>query len=172
MEAQETAVFTSCGKVNCSMLQQTAHKLEQKFFTSVRLLERLHIGVWELDASGRLIYANNYFCKVFDQPFENLAGLRFLDFFNSESKITAHRHIKRAVRQDASGDYPEGSFLVTVETKAGIKKIVEMSYSPNRNGDFHGVIGTLKDITDDSALLEELRDISAQIRKGQNGSGI
>jgi sigma-B regulation protein RsbU (phosphoserine phosphatase) len=125
-----------------------------------RLSKTANEGIWILNAENNTTYANPKLAEMLGYTPEEMAGMPFLHFIATESRINAEINLKR-LRQGISRKYD-----IKLLRKDGGDLWAILSASPilDDEGHFEGTLGMVTDITariraEDAVqeLLEELR---------------
>lgn len=116
--------------------------------------ENVSLGLWQIDFAGGLVYANSYFCQIFEQELQNLIDHQFYNFFHGAEDI----------KQQCLGAVETASkFQCELILDDGIIKWIEISSKPLPNG--LGAVGTIEDITKDKLYLPELIKIRDELKR-------
>lgn len=119
------------------------------------LADNVNVGLWQLDQLGGLVYANSYFCAIFEQPMKRLLGQEFYNYFYGDLKEIKEK-CNLASKQPIK-------FQCEVLLDDGIRKWIEISSKPLPNN--VGAVGTIEDITKDKLYLPELIKIRDELKQ-------
>ena len=148
-------------------LIETSHTEEcykNKMEAYSRILERIHIGIWEIDPSGNLIYANNSAQKVFGRSFEELSENLFYNYLKDDTSKDLRYKIRYLRKLAGKGEFLEGSLTGYLFNKDNEERKVLISYTTNHNGKLNSIIGTIRDITVEENAIRTLEFVKNQCK--------
>jgi len=140
--------------------EETLRESEEKYRA---ILENIEEGYYEVDLKGNITFCNDYLCKIFGYPREQLLGInnrRYMD------KVSAKRVFETFNRVFLTGA-PSKSLDCELIRKDGSTRAVEISVSLVRNtkGEPAGFRGTLRDVTEKKRADEALRESEEKYRQ-------
>ena len=140
-------------------LEAALREEERRYRT---LVETNPVAIWQLNADGRLVYANRALAELleFDSP-DALLGEPYAQFFNSRDLKTVNRERERRLKGESS------TYEVTVLGRLGRSTPVLLHGSPLRDesGQVSGVIGCLVDISEVAEARTELRKAGERLER-------
>jgi len=151
---------------NAKSLRQIMES-EERFRT---LSENSPDIIYTADNNGFLTYINPAAHKIMGYAQEDVIGQHFTEFIKTDdvgTVLEAFDRIKQ--RKETIKDF-EGKLL----SKDGTLRLFDMSLAPNLNaaGEMTGIVGTLKDVTEQRKLEYQLRDASKMNALGRLTGGI
>lgn len=118
------------------------------------IIEKMNLGMIEIDANEQIIYANKRFCTMSGYELDELISKKATDLFLEGNSL------KKTRAQLSKRKYEiTHSYELTVKTKAGDDKWWLTSATPifDEEGVQHGTISIHLDITEQKRLEEQLR---------------
>lgn len=118
------------------------------------IIEKMNLGMIEIDANEKIIYANKRFCTMSGYELDELVAKKATDLFLEGNSL------KKTRAQLSKRKYEiTHSYELTVKTKAGEDKWWLTSATPilDDDGVQHGTISIHLDITEQKKLEEQLR---------------
>lgn len=127
-----------------------------------RLVDTVPHGIYELDVTGSLTFANKACYDIMGYDDGELIGRKVWDFIDGgESKTAAVEYLARAVRERFEPD----AYFATCVCKDGgtIEVQVDWTYKYNDQGDLAGITSVLTDITDRKQAQERFERITSEL---------
>ncbi len=151
---------------NAKHLRQVMES-EERFRT---LSENSPDIIYTLDNAGLITYVNPAAKKIMGYPQEDCLGRHFTDFVKPEDVDTYVQLLSRVKQGKETIKNFEGQLLA----KDGTTRLFDMSGAPNLNalGEMTGVVGTLKDFTEQRRLEHQLHHASKMNALGTLTGGI
>ena len=128
-----------------------------------RLVTSLPHGIVEVDADGRIAYANPALCRMLEYSSEELTGSHLWEF-NATAEDSHHMEQRvKAVLRDEPEPKP---YFTRVRTKTGSIRNLQMDwdYERNRAGQPIGTIAILTDVTERREAENALEESEAKYR--------
>lgn len=118
------------------------------------IIEKMNIGMIEIDADEHIIYANKRFCTMSGYELEELISKKATDLFLEGISLKKTRAQLSKRKYEITHNYE-----LAVKTKAGDDKWWLTSATPlfDEDGTQHGTISIHLDITDQKKLEDQLR---------------
>ncbi|MBN1614563.1 MAG: PAS domain S-box protein [Deltaproteobacteria bacterium] len=153
--------------INNALSYQKTQESEQRFRS---LSENAPDIIYTLDSNGAFTYINPAWEKLLGHPAREVLGKPFIDFIEKRD-VDGFLHYFERVRSDKTvvRDFP----LIIPHMK-GPERHFTMSGAPNLDaeGGFIGLVGTLKDVTEQRNLEDQLRHATKMEAVGTLTSGI
>jgi PAS domain S-box-containing protein len=124
------------------------------------IVENSHAGIFTIDESFHITYANDMVSQMLLRPNEKIIGHDFREFLDEESqKIVVERYIRRQMGEDIPSRYE-----FNIVQSSGNKRRVEISSTIFRtaSGSLR-TVGQVLDITERKQAEEELRKAHEQL---------
>lgn len=143
-------------------VEEALRENERKYRT---ILENIEDGYYEVDISGKFIFANDSLCKIFGTTEHELIGKEFKNFTDRETATKGYKAFNRVYTTGK----PAKFFDWAIVTKNGNKKYVEASISPMKDGKGRptGFQGILRDISERKKDERILRETEASLKEAQ-----
>jgi PAS domain S-box-containing protein len=141
---------------------------EEKYRT---ILENIEDGYYEVDLAGSVTFFNDAVSKILGFPPEDLPGLNYRKYMDSESAALVKEHFNTVFRTGQSNR----NFSYQIVRKDGSNRFVEASVSliKNRKGEAIGFRGILRDVNErrltEQAFqnsMNEFLDIASMVSEG------
>ncbi|MDD3050304.1 MAG: PAS domain S-box protein [Candidatus Cloacimonetes bacterium] len=132
------------------------------------IFTRIQEGLVILDAEGRIILANQSFCKIIDSSYQDIVNKKFVDFFAEDEKIKISKELY-------DNKLKESISVETVYTDSqGRKKNFLITGYPrlNQNGEFVGTFEIIQDITESKNLENKFIHFQKMEAMGRLAGGI
>lgn len=151
---------------NAKSLRQAVAS-EERFRT---LSENSPDIIYTTDNSGRITYLNPVASEISGYAKEELIGRHFTDFMSHDDLERVFDAFDRIKNRKETIKNFEGKIL----NKDGTVRLFDMSGAPNLNaaGEMTGIVGTLKDVTEQRKLESQLRQASKMNALGRLTGGI
>lgn len=126
--------------------------------------------IYTADNHGYLTYINPAASEILGYPKERVIGQHFTEFIKTDDVDTLSETFERIKLGNETIKNFEGKIL----TKDGRTRLFDMSGAPNLNaaGEMTGIVGTLKDVTEQRKLEYEIRHASKMNALGRLTGGI
>lgn len=126
--------------------------------------------IYTIDNTGVITYVNPAAKEIMGYAAEDVIGRHFLDFIRKDESKLLLQAIDRIKRDKRTVQNFEGRLLA----KDGSDKLFNMSGAPNLNaaGEMTGIVGTLKDVTEQRKLERQLHQASKMNALGRLTGGI
>jgi len=126
--------------------------------------------IYTVDNSGFLTYVNPAADEIMGYAQEDVIGKHFTEFIKTDDVGTISEGFDRIKQGKETIKNFEGKLL----SKDGTVRLFDMSGAPNLNasGEMTGVVGTLKDVTEQRKLEYQLREASKMNAIGRLTGGI
>jgi len=126
--------------------------------------------IYTLGTDGAFNYVNPAWETILGHCREEVIGRTFIDFANKED-ITAYTDFFQQVRE---GRGAMNDIIMTLLHKHGTTRVFNISGAPNRNsnGQVTGIVGLLKDITEQQQLQRQLQQSQKMEAIGTLAGGI
>ncbi|MDP9239369.1 MAG: PAS domain S-box protein, partial [Actinomycetota bacterium] len=130
-----------------------------------QIVERANEGIWVLDLSGEIEFANDKLCEILGYGAGELTGSSVYDLLDEAGQTQLRAHLEQHRRQDGSADSVECSFL----RKDGSRVWVQVSRSPLRDAGRRAiaVVSVVTDITRRRVVESRLRNGEWQLAESQ-----
>jgi PAS domain S-box-containing protein len=127
--------------------------------------------IYTLDMEGVFTYVNPAFERILGHRIEDVLGKHFIDFFKKE-EISLYSTFFQETRD--KGRIVQKDVIGTLLHKDGSDRFFSISGAPNLNavGEMTGIVGTLKDVTEQRKLEYQLRHASKMNALGRLTGGI
>ena len=124
------------------------------------IVENSHAGIFIIDGSFHLVYANNKLAEMLGGTREDIIGHDFRDFLDAESKImVADRDIRRQ-----KGEEPPSRYEFGFVRRNGEHRLAELSSATAESADKKTMtIGQILDITERKIAERELKQAHDQL---------
>jgi PAS domain S-box-containing protein len=134
--------------------KQALARRERQYRT---LVENVHDVIFQIDAEGRWAFLSPAWEKILGYPVEQSLGRRCLDFVHPDDRAKMEAGALGGRRDDPqAGDWEEG-FNVRHMARNGETRWLQVRLRPlpDEDGEEHGAMGTLTDVTDSLHLDAE-----------------
>jgi PAS domain S-box-containing protein len=126
---------------------------------SLRIIaERINIGLFKTDVSGRIEFVNPSACSLLGFTPKDSTRLKLPEngrtIFGRRWDAFVRDHWNRATKGE------EGEFEVDLDRGHS----VHINYYPIRNGDYLGTVGIIRDVTAENRVLKDLYRLKAEFR--------
>lgn len=133
------------------------------------IIEKMNLGMIEIDADENIIYANHRFCTMSGYALEELISKKATDLFLEGNNLKKTRAQLSKRKYEITHTYE-----LAVKTKNGEEKWWLTSATPliDENGTQHGTISIHLDITEQKKLEEQLRIAKAETERSSKSKDI
>jgi PAS domain S-box-containing protein len=126
------------------------------------IIEGTHAMLVQVDAAGRLVYANDAVARTLGRSASSLRGMSYLDLVHPEDREKVHR----AFEQDVPADAHPPSLEFRLLSANGQPLWVRVAAHPIHKGDdVVGQMAVAVDISDRVATEEALRDFAQELQE-------
>ncbi len=133
------------------------------------IIEKMNLGMIEIDAEEKIIYANHRFCTMSGYTLDELISRKATDLFLEGNNLKKTRAQLSKRRYEITHTYE-----LAVRTKSGEEKWWLTSATPliDENGSQHGTISIHLDITEQKKLEDQLRIAKAETERSSKSKDI
>ncbi|MCX5818963.1 MAG: PAS domain S-box protein [Deltaproteobacteria bacterium] len=127
--------------------------------------------IYTLDMEGVFTYVNPAWERILGHRVEDVLGKHFIDFLRKEEIPLYSSFFQETLDK---GRIVRGDVIGTLQHKDGSDRFFNISGAPNLNaaGEMTGIVGTLKDVTEQRKLESQLRHASKMTALGRLTGGI
>ncbi|MHA2495967.1 MAG: PAS domain S-box protein [Candidatus Hodarchaeales archaeon] len=142
--------------------KQTEHALREMMERYRTILESIDDGYYEVDLAGDLIFFNDSFSQILGYPKDELLGMNYRDYMDSETADMIYQVTNSVFRTEQ----PARTFDLTFIRKDGGRPFVESSISLiiDSDGEKTGFRGILRDVTERKSAEQALRETEEKYR--------
>ncbi len=145
----EIVIITNISDI--TKTEQEQKRSEEKFRT---IFENTNDEIIFMDKTGKIIDVNNRIKEVFGYTREEVIGKRFTDFnfFSVDELPKINKLFQQVIKKGQSG-----ITNLQVRHKSGKIIFVEANYRMIKNGTMDGILATVRNITQEKQIEEELQ---------------
>jgi len=140
-------------------LRQLQAQIQQDFRGSEEryshLMDTIQDGIWEIDQNSRTSYVNPAMANLLGYTSEEMLGKCLFDFMDDQSIKIAEKDVER--RKEGIAEEHEFEFI----RKDGSRILTSLNASPlnNEEGEYLGAVASVRDITEQRLINEEIRNV-------------
>lgn len=136
------------------LLQKTV-ELKKEKESLKQISNAISVGIWRLDNSGELIFANNAYLEIFGRRWDEINKTQYRNFFHPDDAGNLAHHC------NSSKINNDGELELRVIRPSGDIRYVKISYT-HIEGE-NALVGTMIDITKKKMILPELQQLKEQL---------
>ncbi|MFW9915698.1 MAG: PAS domain S-box protein [Candidatus Thorarchaeota archaeon] len=142
--------------------KQTEHALREMMERYRTILESIDDGYYEVDLAGDLIFCNDSFSQILGYAKDELLGMNFRDYMDSETADMIYQVTNSVFRTGQ----PARTYDLAFIRKDGSRPFVESSISliVDSEGEKTGFRGILRDVTERKNAEQALRETEEKYR--------